>query len=486
MDCTTYSTKNLPASISQGLVNITTIDKSLTRIFSSLIRAGYFDPASSQPYRQLGWADVGTPYADGLALRAATEGIVLLKNDGGLLPLALDSASVSVAVIGDWANATTQLLGNYAGTPKYLHSPLYAAQQLVGAGNVTYAMGPTGQTNPTTELWDQIWPAAEAADVIVFAGGIDLTVEAEGMDRVTIGWTGAQLDVISSLALYGKPMVVLQMGGGQVDSSPLAANPNISAILWGGYPGQAGGDALFDIITGKVAPAGRLPVTQYPSSYVREVAMTDMGLRPSATNPGRTYKWYNGTAVYEFGHGLHYTSFRADVTSGAPAATHDIAALMAGCRAAAAATNATTSSLSNLDQCPFATVDVRITNTGAVTSDYVALGFLAGAFGPAPRPRKSLVAYTRLHDIRGGAAATARLALTLASLARVDEAGNKVLYPGDYALWVDLQPLATVRFALTGEAVVLDAWPQPPTAGRTRAGVAGYEDYFAVYGQDVL
>lgn len=96
------------------------------------------------------------------------------------------------------------------------------------------------------------------------------------------------------------------------------------------------------------------------------------------------------------------------------------------------------------------------------------------------------MAYTRLHGVAGGAEATASLGLTLGSLARVDESGNKVLYPGQYELLVDLQPLTSVAFELTGEAVVLDEWPQPPTEGRTRAGVPGLEDYFAVYGQDPL
>lgn len=65
----------------------------------------------------------------------------------------------------------------------------------------------------------------------------------------------------------------------------------VNAIVWGGYPGQSGGEAIVDILLGKVSPAGRLPLTQYPANYVNQVPMTDMNLRVSATNPGRTYKW---------------------------------------------------------------------------------------------------------------------------------------------------------------------------------------------------
>ena len=95
----------------------------------------------------------------------------------------------------------------------------------------------------------------------------------------------------------------------------------MNAIVWAGYPGQSGGTALFDILTGKAAPAGRLPITQYPAAYVDQVPMTDMKLRQSATNPGRTCEWYTGSPVFEFGFGLHYTTFSFAWTSGEHANT---------------------------------------------------------------------------------------------------------------------------------------------------------------------
>lgn len=88
------------------------------------------------------------------------------------------------------------------------------------------------------------------------------------MDRNTIAWTGAQLDVIGQLATYGKPVVVAQMGTNGVDSTPLMNNANISALLWGGYPGMDGGRALLDIVQGMVAPAGRLPTTRMFHSLI--------------------------------------------------------------------------------------------------------------------------------------------------------------------------------------------------------------------------
>lgn len=92
---------------------MTTLDRSLIRQYSSLVRLGYFDPAGMQPYRALDFSNVGTPEAQQLAYQAAVEGITLLKNDG-ILPLYITSET-SIALIGDWANATTQMQGNYHG-----------------------------------------------------------------------------------------------------------------------------------------------------------------------------------------------------------------------------------------------------------------------------------------------------------------------------------------------------------------------------------
>ncbi|GME30761.1 Glycoside hydrolase family 3 [Neofusicoccum parvum] len=476
LNCGTYYQRYLPGAYDQGLINDTTLNRALTRTYSSLIKLGYFDASESQPYRQLGWSDVNTQHAQDLALKAAQEGIVLLKNDG-LLPLSLDGVS-SIALIGSWANATEQMQGNYAGTAPYLHSPLYAAQQL--GVTVNYAEG-ASQANPTTDDWGAEYTAAENSDVIIVVGGIDNDIESEELDRVSLAWSGPQLDMITKLAEYGKPVIVVQMGAGQLDSTPLVSNANISALLWGGYPGQSGGTALFDVLTGAVAPAGRLPITQYPARYAREVPMTDMSLRPSASSAGRTYKWYNGSAVFPFGFGLHYTNFSAAVTS-APAASHAVADLVAGCNATA-----------KLDLCPFATLAVDVANDGAVASDYVALAFLTGAFGPAPHPRASLVAYQRLRGIAAGGTVTASLNLTLGSLARVNADGDKVLYPGDYALVFDVPGAlekATANFTLTGDEVVIESWPRLD-AGRAGSGVVNvpsdyYEGGFGSVQQEVL
>lgn len=448
LNCGTYYQNFLPSAFSEGLFNQSKIDQAVIRLYSALIRLGYFDPASSSEYRSLGFSDVATPNSSALALQAAQEGIVLLKNDG-LLPLSLPSGqNTSVALIGTWANATTLMQGNYAGVAPYLNGPLTVAQKTPGI-NVIY--GGSGG-DPTTDGWTQALRAAQQADIVVFAGGTTESVASEGNDRNTINWTGADVDLAELVSSQGKPTIVLSMGD-QLDATPFLNNPNINAIVWGGYPGQDGGTAIWNVILGKAAPAGRLPVTNYPANYVNEIEMTDMALRPNDTtgSPGRTYLWYNN-ATLPFGYGLHYTNFTTTFADSNSSQSFDISDIVNSCD------NGT---YPYLDLCPFTTVNVSVENTGSVSSDFVTLMFISGEYGPQPYPLKQLVAYERLFNVTGGASQTANLPLTLGSLKRHDEQGNAIVYPGEYSLLVDVPTQATFNFTLTGQQTTIDQWPQP-------------------------
>ncbi|KAJ7075849.1 glycoside hydrolase family 3 protein [Mycena belliarum] len=444
IDCGSTYGNNLAAALNMSLLNVSDIATALTRQYASLVRLGYFDPAAAQPFRQLGWADVNTPSSQQLAYEAAVAGVVLLKNDG-TLPL---SKSKKLALIGPWANATRQLQGNYQGIAPFLVSPFAAAQ---AAGFATTLTAGTAINSTDTSGFAAALAAARAADAIVFAGGIDGSIEAEAKDRDEITWPGNQLDLVAQLAGLGKPLVVLQFGGGQVDGAALKSNPKVNAILYGGYPGQAGGTAIMDIVSGKVSPAGRLPVTQYPASYVDAVPMTDMSLRPSATNPGRTYKWLTTAPTFEFGTGLSFTTFRLGFAR-TPPASYSIQALVAAGRSAA-----------HLDLAPFDTFSVSVHNAGKVASDFVALLFVKTTAGPAPFPNKELISYVRTKGVAAGHTATASLPVTLGSIARVDAQGNAWLFPGDYTLMVDVPTAITHSFRLTGSAAQLTHFPAPPS-----------------------
>lgn len=274
LNCGSFYKSNLQAAYNQGLFNVSVLDRSLIRRYAALAKLGYFDSPTNQPYRQLTFANVATSSAQALALRAAEEGIVLLKNDN---TLPLNKNVKKLAIIGPLANATGQMQGNYAGTAKFLHSPLYAAQQ---AGyQVTYVKATTITSDSGQS--SQALAAARNADVVIFVGGIDVSVEAEDKvsllcskfwalaenieDRTAIAWPTPQLNLINQLAGVGKPLVVVQMGTG-LDSSSIKSNSKVNSMVWAGYPGQDGGTALFNILTGKTSPSGRLPITFYPVS----------------------------------------------------------------------------------------------------------------------------------------------------------------------------------------------------------------------------
>lgn len=447
IDCGETYPFYLNESIASGELSRNDIERSVTRLYSNLVRAGYFDGPSSL-YRNLGWSDVQSTDSWNISYEAAVEGIVLLKNDG-ILPLS--KAVRSIALIGPWANATTQLQGNYFGKPPYLISPLAAAKS---AGfQVNFAPG-TGISSSSTEGFSDALTAAKKSDAIIYAGGIDNTVEAEGMDRQTLTWPGNQLDLVQQLSQVGKPMVVLQMGGGQVDSSSIKANSKIGSLVWGGYPGQSGGAALFDILTGKRAPAGRLVTTQYPAEYATEFSALDMGLRPSGSNPGQTYSWYTGTPVYQFGDGIFYTTFKekAAASSSSDKNTYNLQAL----------SSAPHPGYDFIEQVPFLNFTTTIQNTGRTASPYSCMLFASTKnAGPAPYPNKWLVGFDRLATILPGHSSTLTIPVTLGAVARVDESGDKVLYPGQYELALNNDQSVVVQLELTGEPITLEKWPSP-------------------------
>lgn len=421
----------------EGYLNL-----SLTRVYASFVELGLFDPIESQSYRQIAFDAVNTPDTQKLARKAATSGMALLKNLKETLPLqVLSGKELSVALVGDWVNATVQMTGgNYAGPAPYYSTPLSAFLNETGV-----------KVSPVLTLdHDAVLEAAKASDVVVYVGGVDQSVEAEEKDRRTIAWNETQVDLIGSIAQLNKTFVLVQAGGGQLDDSAWLSNDGVSAILWAGYPGQDGGNAMTDVLFGRVAPAGRLPVTQYPASYIT-FPQTVMGLRPDPItgNPGQTYQWYTGKPILPFGYGLHYTDFEV---SAEPLGTFDIASVVKGC---------SDSGYEYLDQCPLGSLTVNVKNTGKTKSDYVALTFVSGSYGPAPHPNKSLIGYQRLYDIEPGQDKTAQVQVKLAQLARFDNGGNRILYPGTYRVAIDTEPeKASFEFTLTGEEVILETWPK--------------------------
>jgi hypothetical protein len=152
------------------------------------------------------------------------------------------------------------------------------------------------------------------------------------------------------------------MSGSGIDLSYIRDSSQCNSLIWMGYPGQSGGLALASVIFGQYNPGGRLPITLYPSSYVDQVSMFDMQMRPSPTNPGRTYKFYSGKAVYEFGYGLSYTTFNYTWNNDSFISSYSIQSLMKNNQPD--------------DRDIICSFRVNVTNTGNMAGDDVVLAYV--------------------------------------------------------------------------------------------------------------
>ena len=427
----------------EGYITDYDLDLALSRQFASLVRLGYFDSPVNQPYRHYGAERVATTPARRLSLRAALESIVLLKNDG-TLPLSRSSVK-TIALIGPNANASDSQIGNYNGQACFMHTPLDSLSALQGV-TVNYAYG--ADVNGTTQDGFQTaLTAAKSADVIIYVGGINQTIEGEGNDRNTIDLPGQQVALIQQLAQVGKPFIVVLWGGGGVDVSEARDNKAVNAMIWHGYPSQSGGDALVEVLFGRYAPAGKLPVTWYPASYVDAVPMTDQSMRASAGNPGRTYKFYFGNPVFEFGHGLTYSTFSYTIIPEQTAAIYNIDELSINAKLD--------------DKLTDISLTVNVTNTGKVVSEVVVLAFVASnasVEGVSP-PYKELFDYAR--PLLGvGESTTLVFGLSYRVLAHVDQDGHQWLLPGKYKLALNNEEDAVHHIELQGEAVMIEDFPK--------------------------
>eukprot|EP00301_Raphidiophrys_heterophryoidea_P004573 c11982_g1_i1.p1 GENE.c11982_g1_i1~~c11982_g1_i1.p1 ORF type:complete len:491 (+),score=132.50 c11982_g1_i1:1096-2568(+) len=307
-DCGTYITQYLGSCIANGACNASVTDPPLRNILKVQMRVGMFDPPSLQPYSNLGLSDINTPEHQQLALEAARQAVVLLKNENKRLPLPRASG-MRLALIGPNANATLTMQANYHGTAPFLISPLTAISAF--ANNLEYAEGCDVFCN-TTEGFAEALHIAASADVVVMVVGLSTAIEAEKLDRVNITMPGNQSQLIEEVCKAARdPIILVVMSGGAVDIGLEKSAACVSAIIWIGYPGQSGGQAIAEALFGELNPSGRLTQTFYPASFVDQVSMFDMGMRPNSSNgnPGRTHRFYTGHPVFTFGEGQSYSTF---------------------------------------------------------------------------------------------------------------------------------------------------------------------------------
>lgn len=460
VNCGDYYQTNALSALENLAINETDIDQALVRSIGTLVRTGWFDPADMQPYRQLPPTAVNSAEHQALAVRAAVEGMVLLKNDPSplgtflTLPWSTEGAP-TIALIGPLANATSVMQGNYYGQAPFLISPLQALQE---AGyTVLYSPGCAVNGTDESGFADALATAAKAKYVL-YVGGIDQDFEAEQLDRYSIDLPLIQQKMIAALgaSLTGdnnKPFTTAFFAGGPVDYSVAKETSTVGAILWMGYPGQSGGTAMAQILSGAYSPAGRLVTTIYPAAYVDQVSMFDMSFRASSSNPGRTYKFYPvDQQVFSFGDGLSYTTFELNWFSQQQEAQQTMEAGLVVERLEIAALHA-----SHVSNHRGAAVNYRVnvTNTGAVVSDTVVLLFTLPETPDPSLPAKELVGFERVAALAPSQTVQVFFPIQARQLARVNAKGERWLHPGRIVFGLDQPTKKVAILELTGLAMRL-------------------------------
>ena len=306
---------NLLKAVKDGLVKEETITKAVTRLFTTRMKLGLFDPQEKVPFYAIDYRVVDCEEHRQLNEKAARKSVVLLKNENKLLPLDA-SKYKTIGVIGPNANNRKALVGNYEGTASEYITVLEGIQDAVGEEvRVLYSQGchlckdrMQGLAGANDRM-SEVRAVADASDLIVACMGLDASLEGEegdegnefaSGDKPNLNLPGLQEEVLKELEKTGKPVVLVLLSGSAL--AVTFAEQNIPAIVQGWYPGARGGKAIADILFGKASPEGKLPVTFYRTTEelpdFKDYSMKD-----------RTYRYMNQEALYPFGFGLSYTDF---------------------------------------------------------------------------------------------------------------------------------------------------------------------------------
>jgi len=307
INCGTIYTEGLKAAIEQGLITEKDLDKSLERLLKIRFKLGMFDDPDKNPYRSISTSAINDKPKQQLALEAAQESIVLLKNDNAL---PLDPNSNFIYLTGPLAANTLSLVGNYNGVNSNMETILEGvAAKISPSTRIQYRQGALLTTeNKNSMDWFSGQAAAAEATIVVL--GQTLLLEGEEGESIASSDRGDNLDMKlpeSQITLLrkinkqakskGKKVITVICSGMPLDLREVASLSD--AVLYAWYPGERGGEAVADIIFGETSPSGKLPIT-FPKSVEQLPDFDDYSM------DGRTYKYMKESPMYTFGYGLGY------------------------------------------------------------------------------------------------------------------------------------------------------------------------------------
>ena len=367
----------IAADIASGKLSLALVDASVARILRTKFLLGLFE----KPFVEVERLAAESPADRALALRAAEEAIILLKNDKNALPLDAKRLK-TLAVIGP--NGSTCRLGGYSGTPiqkvsivEGLKAKLGSQVNVVTAEGCGLTEGGRGWSDDVVTPSDPVADArlladaaklAATADTVVLVLGLNEQLSREGWadnhrgDRMSLDLPGRQMDLARAVLATGKPTVLVLIGGAPVVIPELAKS--VPAILQGFFLGQETGTAVANVLFGDVNPSGRLPV-----SIPRNTGSVPMyyNHKPSAR---RAYLFEDVGPEWAFGHGLSYTTFAYSDVKVSPVRIAPTGRV---------------------------TVSATVTNKGKREGDEIAQLYVHDVVASVTRPVRELKGFRRIH-----------------------------------------------------------------------------------------
>jgi beta-glucosidase len=387
---------SLPDAVKQGLVTEAQIDSSLAVLLRTRFKLGLFDPPGSNPYDRIPESVINSAGHRALARKVAEKSIVLLKNDG-VLPLS--DGLKQYFVTGPNATSIDILLGNYYGVNNRLVTVLEGlADQVQPGSQLTYNQGVL-LDRPNVNPIDWASGNAKGADATICVMGITGLLEGEEGeslasptfgDRLDYNLPAAQIEYLRKLKAGNKrPVIAVITGGSPMNLAEVQEIADAVLLVW--YPGEEGGDAVADVLFGKVSPSGKLPVT-FPRSYDQLPSFDNYSMR------GRTYRFMSAEPLYPFGFGLSYTSF---------------------------AYGGLTISKTKIRRGEAITAEVTVTNTGKYASDEVAELYLTHENAGDSAALFALKGFQRV-SLAPGDSIRVHFALTPDRLSVIDAKGQRI------------------------------------------------------------
>ncbi|MBN2509471.1 MAG: glycoside hydrolase family 3 C-terminal domain-containing protein [Spirochaetales bacterium] len=395
----------LMEALLKGKVKEEWVDRSLTRLLSTKMKLGLFDPPEMVPFSQLGPDVIGCAEHVELSRRAAEKSIVLLKNKDGLLPLNPEKGYYYVT--GPNAADIAPLLGNYYGLNPRMVTPLEGMMDRAGLGvKIDYRKGCLLDHEAPNPIEWAIFESAAADATIAFMG---LNPELEGEegdaisspskgDRDVIELPENQLNFLRKIKARNAKLILVLMGGAAMAIKDMEDLADAVVLAW--IPGQEGGTAIAKVLFGEVNPGGKLPVT-FPASTAQLPPFADYSME------NRTYKYMKDDPLYPFGFGLSYTSF---------------------------AYSSMTLSASSIASGENLSASVTVTNTGDLGGEEVVQMYITDDEASARTPKASLCGFKRIF-LAPGETGTLEFEVASSMMELVTDTGERVIEPGSFTLY---------------------------------------------------